>query len=406
MAADALEKSVDEIGLSAATAGTLKRAQMLVVRDLVSKTDADLLKTRGISRDRWKEIKAAVEQLGLSLGMRFPEASPAVPPPSEVALRFLAGDAATIEALASGDPATWQAWLEHLLLHKPAPVPSIIDRMLQREPSPATWLAIASRALFNIDSDVFMTAKTAMDPFQAWLGDGVIARLGPTARASLEIRLDREMREAKGSEAARAIVVDLRAAQSGGEWLGDALILLARRLAEEDAYADAIDALLEAEGIFGAASDGAALARRLRGANLLRLKRLDDAFEILDEEMRDKATARGGGAFRFSGTPEDSWEAALAEAAQVAAWALRITPEWVRALGGMAQHAPTPSKKPLWQRFERALVAMVDNAKNPGSDLEVVIRQAKQRKLIKTARAAEDLAKQRGIELVDNPHFG
>lgn len=377
---------------------------MLVVRDLVRRTDAALLKTNGINRARWKEIKDAVETIGLSLGMRSLAPAPPTPAPNPVVLRFLEGDPATIDALAGGDQPTWQAWLEHLVLTKPTPTPVVIDRMLLREPSPGRWLDIASRALFGIDSDVFLTTKRAMDPFQAWLGDGIIAARGATAQASLEIRLAREMREAKGSPVTRAIVEDLRALDWG--LLADALILHARRLAEEDAYGEAIDALLEAERIFGAASDGAAFARRLRASNLLRLQRLEEAFAILDEEMREKAAGGGGGAARFSATPENKWDAAIAEAAQVAVWAVLTTPEWVRALGGMAQRADGATKKTLWQRFERALVAMVDSSKNPGSDLEVVIRQAKHRKLLKTARAAEDLAKLRGIELVDNFHFG
>jgi hypothetical protein len=49
---------------------------------------------------------------------------------------------------------------------------------------------------------------------------------------------------------------------------------------------------------------------------------------------------------------------------------------------------------------------MVDASGNPGSDLEVVILQAKQRKLNKTAKAASVLAEERGIELVANPFFG
>ena len=49
---------------------------------------------------------------------------------------------------------------------------------------------------------------------------------------------------------------------------------------------------------------------------------------------------------------------------------------------------------------------MVDGAKRPGSDLLVVIRQAKERGFLRTAKAAEALATQRQIPLVPGVHFG
>ncbi len=411
MSSDPLDTPVSEIGLSARTAARLTSANMPLVRDLVQRTEAYLLKTKDIGRDRLAEIKEALAKLGLSLGTRLPKPADEAPPapPSEIALRFLAGDAETIDALARGDAATWQAWLEHLVSRKPPHAePGLVERMLAREPSPARWIEIASRTLFDIDSNVFFTSKSALQPFQAWLGDGVIAATGPTSTVSIELRLDREVREANGAAAAGAIVADIRQTRASDELLADALVLWARRLAEESEHAAAIDVLIEAEGLFERLGNDSAkgVARRLRGARLLQLKRLDEAFAILDREMAGRARGLTVGAQRFSGSPDDKWDAALAEAATIAAWAAATTPEWVRALGGIAQHADSTSKRSLWQRFERALVAMVDASANPGSDLEVVIRQAKQRKLNKTAKAASVLAEERGIELVANPSFG
>jgi len=47
---DHLAKPITELGLLPRTAGALKRANILCVRDLVQRTDADLLKTTRSSR--------------------------------------------------------------------------------------------------------------------------------------------------------------------------------------------------------------------------------------------------------------------------------------------------------------------------------------------------------------------
>ncbi len=278
--------------------------------------------------------------------------------------------------------------------------------MLAKEPRPGRWLDIASEALFHIQSDAFTTAATPLRVLRGWFGDGIVAAYGPTSPAALEVRYERELREGGGVEVARSLVDDVRGSGAhGSALLGDALVLLARRLDEEGQHAAALESLDEALAAKTLDVATRKMIIRLRAASMLRLRRLDDAFAILDVEMETKGVMLGG-CRRFGSAPEDPWDAALAEAAAIAVWASSMTPEWVRALGGIAQRAKGAVARTLWTRFERGLVAMVDGSANPGSDLEVVVRQAKQRGLRKTARAAEDLARERGIELVDNVHFG
>lgn len=89
----------------------------------------------------------------------------------------------------------------------------------------------------------------------------------------------------------------------------------------------------------------------------------------------------------------------------MAIWAQSSTPEWVRAVGGMAERT---GRSDLWERFEAHLTRMVDGSPSPASDLEVVIRQAGERDLRRTVQAARELADARGLDpdSVRNPHFG
>src|SRR5689334_17000044 len=100
-------------------------------------------------------------------------------------LRVLVGDVAAIDALARGDVGAWQEWLEYPVVTKPAPPSAaLVGRMLEREPSPARWIDVASRALSRIRSDVFFSSSSALRPFRAWLGDGILAARGATSSVS------------------------------------------------------------------------------------------------------------------------------------------------------------------------------------------------------------------------------
>ncbi|MCY1058900.1 hypothetical protein [Nannocystis sp. SCPEA4] len=61
----------------------------------------------------------------------------------------------------------------------------------------------------------------------------------------------------------------------------------------------------------------------------------------------------------------------------------------MRALGGIAERAGEGDDPPaLWARFEAALAEMIASSDDPADDLEVVLRQAQQRELSRTAQAA------------------
>lgn len=65
-----LDKSVEELELSVRAYNCLKNANIRTLRELVQKTEADMLKTKNFGRKSLGEIKDILATLGLSFGMR------------------------------------------------------------------------------------------------------------------------------------------------------------------------------------------------------------------------------------------------------------------------------------------------------------------------------------------------
>ena len=54
----------------------LKNADIQTIRELVQKTEAEMLRTKDFGRKSLNEIKEILEQMGLGLGMRFEPLAP------------------------------------------------------------------------------------------------------------------------------------------------------------------------------------------------------------------------------------------------------------------------------------------------------------------------------------------
>ena len=65
------DKSVEELELSVRSYNCLKNANIRTIRELVQKTEADMLKTKNFGRKSLNEIKEILHSMGLSLGMRL-----------------------------------------------------------------------------------------------------------------------------------------------------------------------------------------------------------------------------------------------------------------------------------------------------------------------------------------------
>lgn len=94
-----LDKSIDELELSVRAYNCLISSNIRTIRDLVQKTDAEILKTRNFGRKSLNEIKEILGEMGLSLGMNLKELDlPEVPTgEGEKAEDAMAGEEVEVE---------------------------------------------------------------------------------------------------------------------------------------------------------------------------------------------------------------------------------------------------------------------------------------------------------------------
>jgi DNA-directed RNA polymerase subunit alpha len=71
-----LYRSVEELELSVRSANCLKNADINKIWQLVSKTEAEMLKTKNFGRKSLNEIKEVLSEMGLSLGMKLEKFTP------------------------------------------------------------------------------------------------------------------------------------------------------------------------------------------------------------------------------------------------------------------------------------------------------------------------------------------
>ena len=76
-----LDRSVEELELSVRSYNCLKNANITTIRELVQKTEQDMLKTKNFGRKSLNEIKEILASMGLSLGMKFDEHGRIIWPP-------------------------------------------------------------------------------------------------------------------------------------------------------------------------------------------------------------------------------------------------------------------------------------------------------------------------------------
>jgi DNA-directed RNA polymerase subunit alpha len=84
-----LDRSVEELELSVRSYNCLKNANITTIRELVQKTEQEMLKTKNFGRKSLNEIKEILSAMGLSLGQKFdekgnPVIAPLEPPQPQV----------------------------------------------------------------------------------------------------------------------------------------------------------------------------------------------------------------------------------------------------------------------------------------------------------------------------------
>jgi DNA-directed RNA polymerase subunit alpha len=70
-----LDKSVEELELSVRSYNCLKNANIRTIRELVQKSEGEMLKTKNFGRKSLNEIKEILTTMGLSLGMRLDQSA-------------------------------------------------------------------------------------------------------------------------------------------------------------------------------------------------------------------------------------------------------------------------------------------------------------------------------------------
>jgi DNA-directed RNA polymerase subunit alpha len=78
-----LDRSVEELELSVRSYNCLKNANITTIRELVQKSESEMLKTKNFGRKSLNEIKEILGSMGLGLGMKFDEEGHALLPASE-----------------------------------------------------------------------------------------------------------------------------------------------------------------------------------------------------------------------------------------------------------------------------------------------------------------------------------
>ena len=73
-----LAKAIDELDLSVRSANCLKNANINTLRDLVRKTEREMLETKNFGKKSLEELQEVLGKLGLHFGMDVPEKGPAV----------------------------------------------------------------------------------------------------------------------------------------------------------------------------------------------------------------------------------------------------------------------------------------------------------------------------------------
>src|SRR6201981_127940 len=76
-----LDRSVEELELSVRSYNCLKNANIQTIRELVQKSENEMLKTKNFGRKSLNEIKEILVKMGLSLGMKFDEHGRIIWPP-------------------------------------------------------------------------------------------------------------------------------------------------------------------------------------------------------------------------------------------------------------------------------------------------------------------------------------
>jgi DNA-directed RNA polymerase subunit alpha len=102
-----LDRSVEELELSVRSYNCLKNANIQTIRELVQKSENEMLKTKNFGRKSLNEIKEILTKMGLSLGMKFDEHGRIIWPPLPSQTAAPAENSASSRLIAAPCCAAW-----------------------------------------------------------------------------------------------------------------------------------------------------------------------------------------------------------------------------------------------------------------------------------------------------------
>lgn len=253
--------------------------------------------------------------------------------------------------LAASDRETWRCLAAHMSGSDACP-PQLVHALLAIDDPPG-WARRLFSAFLGLNPDEGMGAHYDL---RRWLAAGILQTLQPTDIVVLRSRYTTALDDTDTGAATRSaeLVADIETASDADPYrslLGRALLLLARRLGEVDDHDAAIAAARRAELVFARLGDTtwSAQAVRMRGAALLRQRKIDEALAVLDtvadapnSNFASEGSHRG---VRAIENPDGTYRAekvlgpideALEQAAAIAVWASKDEQAWRTALGKIA----------------------------------------------------------------------
>lgn len=202
---------------------------------------------------------------------------------------FARADPHAVALLAASDVPTWERLINDASSVAPSEAcPPTLLRALLAIDGPEGWrrrcdVAYGGRAPW--DGGGGAAGHYVLRP---WLARGIVQHLPATDLPSLDLRYRALLDDASADATtlARALVAAVEragASEASQSLLGNALLLLAHRLREDGDHEGTIAAAQRAEDLFTRTGDAPSRVRavRMRGAALLRCRRLDEALAVL-----------------------------------------------------------------------------------------------------------------------------
>ncbi len=292
-----------------------------------------------------------------------------------------------IRSLAKGDHETWRDFLAPILADREtSPDGRLVQQLLRIAPH-TRWFELA-RAAIEADDSQF-TKLRPQRRFEEWFIRSALLRSKIDDERTWPLR-KHKIRTTPGSDGGYEEAQELYRAQVGNvgdEELAETALMVARgamtvrKWDEAESYAESA---VEAYSNLGDDQNRDSATRRLAGA-LLHRGEFQRALALLRKPMMSRGPLFGGGGTTVHTRSDDPFESAVDEAATVATWATHWTPEWIRALGAIAERAPNADvSEYIWDYLDVALPVAFENWSNPESDIEVVVRHSGERGLLLT----------------------